>query len=56
MIIFLNVSLNMCFGCPKERLTEMVLLSTCTCSICLVEKCEKLFSNMYSYLEACNIH
>ena len=28
MIIFLSISLNMCFGCSKERLIETVLLST----------------------------
>ena len=27
-IIFLSITLNMCFGYSKDRLTEMVLLST----------------------------
>ena len=53
MIVFLPISLNMCFGCSKE-------LSHRDGSFeypqhVLVEKKENYFSGTHSYLGACNM-
>ena len=50
MIIFLPISLNICFGAQKNRLIDTVLLSIH--NICLVEKQEKQFSGTHSYPRA----
>ena len=53
MIIFLPISLNICFECPKEPSHRDTFLSTH--KICFGYEIRKIVFGTYSNLEACSL-